>query len=294
MNCTVKDLGDDFTTLAGQAGLKRVIESAHVVTPDFTEPAPERGAEANVVHLRPSQIAYLCSRPPAERLRLVRALLEQRPACIFLTGRTVCKELLEKAEASKIPVLKTGSLRKVIRLLAEKVTPRINCHGVLVQIFGMGTLIIGESGVGKSEVALDLVLHGHKLIADDVVVLENSDQRISGRPLELGADHIHIRGLGIINVRALYGDSAVAASCGVGLVVELENHRKERHYNLTGLREQRYRLLGVNLPYLRLPVRAGQNTATLIEVAARNQSLKQRGIFAARDFNRRLKKRLVR
>jgi HPr kinase/phosphorylase len=190
--------------------------------------------------------------------------------------------------------LKTSSLRKLNKVLAEKVTPQINCHGVLVQIFGVGTLIIGESGVGKSEIALDLVLHGHKLVADDLVVLENNEERISGRPLELGADHIHIRGLGIINIRALYGESAVAASCGVGLVVELEEQRKGRHYNLTGLREQRYRLLGINLPYLRLPVRAGQNMATLIEVAARNQSLKQRGIFAARDFNKRLKERLVR
>ena len=293
MNCMVKDLGEDFTVLAGQVGLKRVIESAHVVTPDLTLPALERAAEASVMHLRPSQMAYLCSRSPAERMRLVRAILEQKPACIFLSGSAVCKELLEKADASKIPVLKTGSMRKLSRLLTEKVSPRINCHGVLVQIFEMGTLIIGESGVGKSEVALDLVLHGHKLIADDVVVLENNNERITGRPLELGSDHIHIRGLGIINLRALYGDSAVAASCGVGLVVELEEQRKERHYNLTGLRELRYRLLGINLPYLRLPVRAGHNAATLVEVAARNQALKQRGIFAARDFNRRLKKRLV-
>lgn len=138
------------------------------------------------------------------------------------------------------------------------------------------------------------MLRGHKLVADDVVILEKTDRAIVGRPMEMGADYLHIRGLGIINVSALYGESAVASFCGVGLVVELEEQQKGRPYSLTGLREQRYRILGLNLPYLVLPVRAGQNMATLIEVAARNQTLKQRGIFTARDFNRRLKKRLVR
>jgi HPr kinase/phosphorylase len=164
---------------------------------------------------------------------------------------------------------------------------------VLVQIFGLGVLIIGESAVGKSEAALDLVLRGHKLTADDVVVLEKTEGEINGRPTELGADLLQIRGLGIINVRALYGESATTGSSRVGLVVELEEWRKGRHYSLVGLRERRYRLLGVNLPYLKLPVKPGRNMATLIEVAARNQLLKNRGVFTARDLNKRLRKRLT-
>ena len=166
-------------------------------------------------------------------------------------------------------------------------------HGVLVQIFGLGTLIIGESAVGKSEAALDLVLRGHKLTADDMVVIEKNDDEITGKPTEMGENLLQIRGLGIIDVRALYGESATVNSSRIGLVVELEEWQKGHQYSLVGLRERRYRILGVNLPYLKLPVKPGRNMATLIEVAARNQILKNRGIFTARELDKRLRKRLA-
>jgi len=179
------------------------------------------------------------------------------------------------------------------RLIASKLTPQISLHGVLVEIFGLGTLIIGESAIGKSEAALDLVLRGHKLAADDMVILEKTSNEISGHATDMGADLLQIRGLGIINIRALYGESATVNSCRIGLVVELEEWKRGHHYSLIGLRERRYKLLGVNLPYLRLPVKTGRNMATLIEVAARNQMLKNKGIYTARDINRKLRKRLA-
>ena len=178
-------------------------------------------------------------------------------------------------------------------LQKEKLPTRLCLHGVLVQLFGFGTLIIGKSGVGKSEAALDLVLRGHKLAADDVVILEKIGNDISGGPTEMGADLLQIRGLGVINIRALYGESAAVGACKVGLVVELEEWQKGHQYDLIGLHERRYRILGSNLPFLKLPVKPGRNMATLIEVAARNQMLKQQGIFTARDLNKRLKKRLA-
>ncbi len=293
MKITVKDLGTRLTVLAGRAGLGRVITSAQISAPDFASPAPLSALASGVLHIRPSQTAYLKSLSRQDRLRLLQSIMKQKPACIVVSGRTNCQELLDTAETAGIPVLKTGNVPKLNRLLLGKLGRRVSVHGVLVQIFGLGTLIIGESAVGKSEAALDLVLRGHKLVADDVVILETTEEGISGRPLEMGADHLQIRGLGVINIRALYGESATAGSSTIGLVVELEEWQQGHQYSLVGLRERRHRLLGTNLPYLKLPVKPGRNMSTLIEVAARNQMLKQRGVFAARELSRRLKKRLV-
>jgi len=290
---TVRDLTASAKVLAGSSGLGREITSPQVISPELSPLAARRGAEACVLHIRPLQLASLCSLPPRERERGVRVLIRQRPACVLVSGGTVCRELLAQAGRSKVPVLRSANLPRLVRLLEDRLAPQISLHGVLVQIFGLGALIIGESAVGKSEAALDLVLRGHKLIADDIVVIEKTDGGITGGPSELGADLLQIRGLGIINVRALYGDSATVSSSTVGLVVELEEWQEGHHYSLVGLRERRYRLLGVNLPYLKLPVKPGRNMATLIEVAARNQMLKNRGIFTARDLNRRLQKRLT-
>ncbi len=292
MKITVKDLAGIAKVLAGRTGLGRRISSPQVSAPDLSTGAAG-GTASTVLHIRPGQAAYLCSLPPKDRQRVIRALIKQKPACIIMSGGEVCRELLDKAGSSNIPVLKSGNLAQLTRLLTDRLAPKISLHGVLVQIFGLGTLIIGESAVGKSEAALDLVLRGHKLIADDVVTVEKTDDEISGKPTEMGADLLQIRGLGIINVRALYGESATLISSRVGLVVELEEWQKGHQYSLVGLRERRYRLLGVNLPYLKLPVKPGRNMATLIEVAARNQILKNRGIFTARDLNKRLKKRLT-
>lgn len=293
MNVTVKEVAGRTTVLAGDSGLGREVASPQVCTPELSSPLPWRGMTSSVVHLLPRQTAYLCSLPTRERLRLVRAIVRQKPACIVVSSGTVCKELLDKAAAASITVLKTGRVSKMARLIASKLTPQISLHGVLVEIFGLGTLIIGESAIGKSEAALDLVLRGHKLVADDMVILEKTSNEISGRATDMGADLLQIRGLGIINIRALYGESATVNSCRIGLVVEFEEWKRGHHYSLIGLRERRYKLLGVNLPYLKLPVKTGRNMATLVEVAARNQMLKNKGIYTAREINRKLRKRLA-
>jgi HPr kinase/phosphorylase len=293
MKVTVKDLTGSAMVLGGSTGLGREITSPQVSAPELSSAASWRDIASSVVHLQPSQLAYLASLPATERLRVVRALLRQRPACIVVSGGNISAELVGKANAAKIPVFRSRSLPKLGRLLAERLMPKISLHGVLVQIFGLGTLIVGESAIGKSEAALDLVLRGHKLTADDVVILEKTDGGITGHATDMGADLLQIRGLGIINIRALYGESATASSCKIGLVVELEEWKKGQQYTLVGLRERRYKLFGMNLPYLKLPVKTGRNMATLIEVAARNQMLKNRGIYTARDLHRKLVKRLA-
>ena len=293
MTITVKNLVGRAKVLAGSCGLDREITSPQVLNPDLSSLSITKGMASSLVHFPPSQSAFLCSMPKLERARIVRALMRQRPAGIVLTGGTFCPELLTSAERAGVPVFVSRDLQKLARLLSRKLMLRISLHGVLVQIFGLGTLLIGESAIGKSEAALDLVLRGHKLAADDMVLLDRVEGTIEGRAPEMGEDLLQIRGLGIINVRALYGESATVPSCRVGLVVELEEWKKGQHYSLVGLRERRYRILGVNIPYLKLPVKPGRNMATLIEVAARNQMLKNRGIFTARELNRALKKRLA-
>jgi len=290
---TVKDLTGRAEVLTGRAGLSREILLPRMTVPELSSLGAGKESASSVMHIRPSQIVYLSSLPEGERIRIARALMKQKPACLLISGNATCKELLAAAAISKIAVLKSGNLPNLRSFLVEKLLPRIGMHGVLVRIFDLGTLIIGESAVGKSEAALDLVLRGHKLAADDMVLLEQTDDEISGRPTEMGADLLQIRGLGIVNIRALYGESATVSVCKVGLVVELEEWRKGQQYSLVGLRERRYRILGVNLPYLKLPVKPGRNMATLIEVAARNQMLKKKGIYTARDLDRKLRKRLA-
>jgi len=293
MTVTVKDLVAGSTVLAGRSGLGRKVMSPQVVAPDLVSPDWGADLSSSIMHIRPSQAVYLCSLPRDERMRAVRAIVKQKPACIMVSGSAVCKELLDRAESAKIPVVKNRNMPDLRRLLVKKLVPQLSLHGVLVQIFGLGTLIIGESAVGKSEAALDLVLRGHKLVADDMVLLSKTVEGIIGKPTEMGADLLQIRGLGIINMHALYGESATISTGKVDLVVELEEWQKGHQYSLVGLRERRYRVLGVNLPYLKLPVKLGRNMATLIEVAARNQMLKNRGIFTAREFNKKLRKKLA-
>jgi HPr kinase/phosphorylase len=289
---TVEALTGIATVLAGREGLGREILSAQITAPELSSPDSGRETASSVMHLRPGQVSYLCSLSVNERIQLARDLVQRKPACILLSGGKTCKELLDSASASNVPVLKSNNLPKLRRLLVEQLVPRTSLHGVLVRIFDLGTLIIGESAVGKSEAALDLVLRGHKLVADDIVILERKNNEITGRPPDMSRDLLQIRGLGIINIRALFGKSSTTGMCKIDLVVELEEWQEGHQYTLIGLRERRSRILGVNLPYLKLPVKPGRNMATLIEVAARNQMLKKSGIFTARDLDKKLRKRL--
>lgn len=292
MKLTVKQLMKNETVLAGKAGLRRTVTSPDVLKYDLSTPSSWKRALSHVFHLTPGQNDYFRTLPPVERRTIAAGLLKMRPACIIMSGGSPCRELLDRAEAAGVPVVKVRNIPRLRRTLVERLTPRTSMHGVLVEVFGIGTLIIGESAIGKSESALDLVLRGHKLVADDIVILEKDNGGIQGRPSEMGADLLQIRGLGVINIRALYGETSVAGSCVVGLVVELEDWKKGHYYSLLGLREQRYRIFDRNIPYLKLPIKPGRNMATLIEVAARNQMLKMRGIYTARELNRALAKRL--
>lgn len=162
-------------------------------------------------------------------------------------------------------------------------------HGDLVDVYGIGVLLLGESGTGKSECALDLITRGHRLVADDVVeVARDGEGIVIGQGPVRICHHMEIRGLGILSIRDLFGVAAIRSRKRIELVVMLEHWRPDEEYDRLGLEEQTYPVLGVHIPMLRIPVSAGRNIAILVEVAARNHLLKLMGVHAARSFARRL------
>ena len=177
----------------------------------------------------------------------------------------------------------------------RRVAQEIVLHGNLVDVFGIGVLILGESGTGKSECALDLVDRGHRLVADDVIRIWKENQEVLvGEGDSSLRHHMEIRGLGIINVADLYGVSAIRHRQRVELVVQLETWDAKKEYDRLGIDEHRYSLLGSQIPMVTIPVTAGRNIAILIEVAARNHLLKLMGVYSARDFSDRLTGRISR
>jgi len=162
-------------------------------------------------------------------------------------------------------------------------------HATLLDVYGVGTLLIGKSGVGKSECALELVERGHRLVADDMVNLRLSRGKfLTGSSSEIIRHHMEIRGLGIINIKNIFGVGAVRDQKRVSLVVTLERWSQSKEYERLGLEEQTYTILGVSLPHLIIPVRPGRNIPILVEVAALNQREKRMGINSAQEFNKKL------
>ena len=174
-------------------------------------------------------------------------------------------------------------------MMEERSVSEATLHGVLLDVYGIGVLLLGESGTGKSECALDLVTRGHRLVADDIVeIVRESDQIVIGRGPARIRHHMEVRGLGIINIRDLFGVVAIRYRKRIELVIQLEVWRADEEYDRLGLEEQSHSILGVPIPLLRIPISAGRNVAILVEVAARNHLLKLMGVHAARTFAERL------
>jgi HPr kinase/phosphorylase len=167
--------------------------------------------------------------------------------------------------------------------------PHVTRHGVLVDVYGVGVLLTGESGVGKSEAALELVKRGHQLVADDVVdICRVADDRLIGEAPEMVRHFMEIRGIGIIDIRAMYGVGSVIISKSIDMVIHMEKWDQTKEYDRLGLTEETVTILGVKVPYQIMPVRPGRNLAIIIEVASRNLSLKRLGYSAAHELDRRL------
>lgn len=218
----------------------------------------------------------------------------QMPCCIYTTGLTPGKKIKELAVRANCPILvtplsTTDLTQRLNRILAHMFAPKKLVYGVLVEVYGIGILIQGKSGVGKSETALELIERGHRLIADDTVEVRNTrGNSLSGRgPNQQLAHHMEIRGLGIINITHLHGVGAVRHSKEIQLVVNLEEWDNDKEYNRLGTDEFTTEILGVQIPTLTIPVKPGRNIPIIIETAAMNERLKSMGYFSAKEFNRK-------
>jgi HPr kinase/phosphorylase len=167
-------------------------------------------------------------------------------------------------------------------------------HGVLLDVFGVGILLLGKSGIGKSEIALDLIMRGHRLVADDIVdVKRPSQDAVFGMGSEIIKHHMEIRGLGIINIKDLFGVAAIRERKKIEIVLELVDWDPTVEYDRLGVEDRKYRVLDVEIPMLVVPVRPGRNMTTIIEVAARNHLLKLQGHHSAREFQERLNRAIA-
>lgn len=243
-----------------------------------------------------SEIMFLKGMNPEERAERLEKFCHPDIPCIIITrDLPVPKELLTAAIKNHIPVLRTSMqttafTSKLTNFLEARLAPRTTVHGVLVDVYGMGVLIMGESGIGKSETALELVKRGHRLVADDAVEITLIDgTSLTGNSPELIRYLLEIRGLGIINVMSLFGAGAVRNHKKIALVIRLENWREDRRYDRLGLEEEKITILGKELPQITVPVRPGRNLAIIIEVAAMNMRMKLSGYNAAELFVKKLK-----
>jgi len=241
------------------------------------------------------EMTYLEEQHPEKRREMLEAYFSYDIPCVIVCrGMRAPAELLEAAAAHDIAVYQTDMLTTkftfaAITYLNRCLAPRVTRHGVLVSVDGIGVLLTGESGVGKSEAALELVRRGHQLVADDVVdICKVSDNRLVGECPEMVRHFMEIRGIGIIDIRTMYGVSAVAQSRSIDLVMNMEHWVQGKAYDRLGLHEEYQTILGVKVPCQTLPVRPGRNLAIIIEVAARNLSLKRMGYSAAKELDKRM------
>jgi len=290
----------DFEVLAGAAGMDRIISQPRVQKPGLALAGfMEYLHQGRVQILGNSEITFLREKPAQERAAVIHRLIAHDVSCFAITkGLEPPAELIGDAEEAGIPVLRTRivsstAIYAIGHFLEEKLAPVMQVHGVLLDIFGVGTLILGASGIGKSECALDLIVRGHRLVSDDLVVLRRRGDVVTGSSPELTRDHMELRGIGIINVRDIFGIAAVRRTKDIDLVVNLDLWKRNKVYDRLGIDDQSHELLGVLLDYVEMPVAPGRNLAVLVEVTARNQLLKRRGHNPARELARRLDRQLA-
>lgn len=287
------------TVVAGRVGLTRTVAVPRIQKPGLALTGwPEQLHQGRVLVLGATELDYLRDQESARDLG-ISTLLRSDPACIVVCrGLVPPVELVAAAETHGVPLLVSAlSTAEFIALvtawMTDQLAPSMQLHGVLLDVLGIGVLMVGKSGIGKSETALDLVVRGHCLVGDDIITVRRHGHQLSGRGGVLIGHHMEIRGLGIINIKDLFGISSVRESKVIDLVVELHEWDADAEYDRIGIEDAVERLLDVAIPKLRLPVRPGRNIATLIEVAVRNQLLKAQGIHSARAFRDRLHRALL-
>ena len=244
-----------------------------------------------------TEMAYLNSLPPEVRdQRLDRYFSYEMPCIVIARGMPCPPALLQQAVRHGVPIYGTlyetsAFTGMAIGYLSEALAPRQTCHGVLLEVFGVGVLITGESGIGKSECALELIKRGHQLVADDVVDISRVGSKLVGESPEMVRDFMELRGIGIVDIKSIFGIGAVLRRKTINIVIHLEIWSPDKDYDRLGTREQTTEILGVSLPLIEMPVRSGRNLAIIREIAARNWRLKSAGYNAVAELDRRLAQR---
>jgi HPr kinase/phosphorylase len=293
-------LGLPLELISGAAGLDRRITSPHIQKTGLALAGFDAYLSAGrILILGQSEIRYLESLASSSRVdALRRAFSHGIPAVMVTGGFTAPAELVSESERAGVPLLSTPvatpiAIAKVNAILEDSLAERTIVHAVLMDLLGLGVLIVGESGIGKSECALDLIVRGHRLVADDTVeIRRRAESVLIGTCPDLTRHHMEVRGLGLINIKDLFGVASTRSSKRVELVVQLERWEPGREYERLGLDDEHYEILGLRVPLLRMPVAPGRNVSILVEVAARNQLLRSRGHHAARKLAARLEQQL--
>ncbi|HEX9610971.1 MAG TPA: HPr(Ser) kinase/phosphatase [Gemmatimonadales bacterium] len=282
--------------LTGDAGLDRVIPSSEASSPGLVLAGYTGRFVSDRLHiLGETEISYLGAMDPAARRRALETLFGYELPCIIITkGQDPPVELLELARARGVPVirtrLKTAEFYRRLRpFLDGAFAPATTVHASLADVYGVGLLFLGRSGIGKSECVLDLVERGHRLVADDVVhITRRGHDILIGRGHELSQHHMEIRGIGLIDIKALFGIRAVRQQKRVEVVVQLEDWDGSREYERTGLDGRVTTVLDVTLPLVTVPLNPGKNLTVICEVVAMNHLLRYSGVDTAERFNERL------
>ena len=238
---------------------------------------------------------FIAQLPAEERTCRLEDFFRSQPVGVIVTTSIeISSEMVEMAERYKVPLLRTSErtspfMAALIAFLNVQLGPRLTRHGVLVEVYGEGILLLGESGVGKSETAIELVKRGHRLIADDAVEIKRvSATTLVGRAPEIIRHYVELRGIGIVDVRRLFGMGAVKETEKIDLVINLENWKQGKMYDRLGLEATTEEILGIEVPSIVLPVCPGRNLSVVIEVAAMNNRQKRMGYNAAVELNNRL------
>lgn len=248
-----------------------------------------------------SETKYLQSLPARLREKRVRDVVALDVSCFVVTkGIVPLHEFKVECEKRSVPLFTTPALssqtiHRITYYLEDSMAPRVTLHAGLIDIFGIGVLLTGDSGIGKSECALDLVYRGHRLIADDMVVVRrHPNDVLLGYSSDLLRHHMELRGIGIIDIKDLFGVASTRATKPIDLIVKLERWVEGTEYDRLGLTGETYECLGVTKPYIRLPVVAARNLALLVEIAARNHLMKLQGYHSAEIFAKRIDDHIAR
>ncbi|MBM4188756.1 MAG: HPr(Ser) kinase/phosphatase [Gemmatimonadetes bacterium] len=289
----------ELESLTGETGLDRVLPEADVASPGLVLAGyTDRFVPSRICALGETEVSYLVSLPDEARRQSITTLLGFDPPCVIITkGQSPPEPLLTVARERSIPVLRTSLktaefYRRIKPILEGAFAPRTTLHGSLADVYGVGLLFTGRSGIGKSECVLDLVERGHRLVADDAVIATKRGSILMGQGHELAAHHMEIRGVGLIDIPSLFGVRSVRHQKRIEVVVHLEDWNNAVDADRTGLMRQETTILDVVLPKVVVPLNPGKNLTVISEVVAMNHLLRLTGIDTAAVFNDRLIRRM--